>query len=133
MTVTYSRGQNDMVGLQIYTALTPCVTSGFPPSPEYYLVTSGNPTLGTSPVTVDQTTSVAQVSSPNPTTIPTGTYQFCLYDATGGNFVLLSSVQTTIGTVTPTTSATTTTTAAPTTTTTTTTVVDPPVTPTFAG
>ena len=125
VTVTYTVGQGETVGLHVYTALTACDTSSFPPPPQYYLLSGlgSAPLLGASPATVDQTTSVHTGQSSS--TIPAGTYQFCLYDITGGNFVLLSGVQTTIGTVTPTTSSTTTsTTTAP---------AADPVAPAFTG
>lgn len=125
VTVTYTIGQGESVGLHVYTALTACDTSSLPPAPQYYLLAGvGNaPFLGASPATVDQTTSVHAGQSSS--TIPTGTYMFCLYDNSGGGFVLLSGVQTTIGTVTPTTSSTTTsTTTAP---------AADPVAPAFTG
>ena len=134
VTVTYVAGANETVALHVYTSLAACDQSNLPPAPDYYLLSlGGTPALGASPATVDGSTQVNIINGGSPTgTIPTGTYQFCLYSLpqSGGSpsFTFLSGVQTTIGTVTPTTSATTTTTAP------TTTTADPaPATPVYAG
>ena len=123
VTVTYSADQGVGVTVLVYGSSATCST-GFPPQPLYFLNTGSPqpPVLGPSPFTLDGTVTVRQ-GGPN-TTIPNGLYMFCLYSEDGGTFVLLSSVLTTIGTVTPTTTV-------PTSTSSTTTVV--PVTPSITG
>lgn len=126
VTITYTADQGDGISILVYNSSSTCST-GFPPQPLYFLNTSSPqaPILGPSPFTLDGTTTVRQ-GGPN-TTIPTGSYQFCLYAEAGGSFTLLSSVQTTIGTVTPTTTSPSSTTS---------TSTDPaadPVAPTFTG
>ncbi len=104
VTITYTADQGDGISILVYSSSSTC-SVGFPPQPLYFLNTSSPqaPILGPSPFTLDGTTTVRQ-GGPN-TTIPTGSYQFCLYAEAGGTFTFLSSVQTTIGTVTPTTTS----------------------------